>query len=318
MMKIIDIRPQPPLSLSRLFNLTLHGIRYRLFRSAVTVAVIAVAVSFLMNVFVQQRVCERAMQRCRQEAKILRLAAAWAVRLQEAGSSDALMREAADDEEAEIFAAEARRLAGWDDDAVRETRRDAAVAMRFLAFLDDLDYGRRRRLVGDRQGAAIFAWLQEKKNCDHFFVTAAEMKSVRLPLSAAELLAFFSQRWPILQARLERLRAARQEAIARLHSRLQGRSMLEALANAAGEFGEEIRQAGFAFPALEAPLIAQQAAMLADAAAIETTLAWPETRKALAARLGILPSEVNTDKLWEVLSAAEGAAWYLRKAQSQP
>jgi len=158
--------------------------------------------------------------------------------------------------------------------------------------------------------------LQEKANRDRFFAAAAEMKSVRLPMPADELAEFFAQRWPALRARLEEVRVGRQQAIARLQSYLKGGSVLEALGKAAGEFGEEVRRAGFAFPAADAPTIARQATAMADAAAVETTLAWPGVRQALAARLGIMPSGVNTDHLWDVLNSAEGAAWYLRKVQA--
>ena len=50
MKKKIDIADQPTLSLGRTIRITVDGIRYRLFRCSVTVAVIAVAVAFLMNI----------------------------------------------------------------------------------------------------------------------------------------------------------------------------------------------------------------------------------------------------------------------------
>jgi len=49
-MKQIQIAEQPWLGLGRTVAITADGIRYRLFRASVTVAVIAVAVAFLMNI----------------------------------------------------------------------------------------------------------------------------------------------------------------------------------------------------------------------------------------------------------------------------
>ena len=49
-MKTISVANQPWLSLRRTIAITMDGIRYRLFRATVTVAVIALAVAFMMAV----------------------------------------------------------------------------------------------------------------------------------------------------------------------------------------------------------------------------------------------------------------------------
>ena len=52
-MKSINIADQPWLSMRRTISITVDGIRYRLFRASVTVAVIVVAVAFLMNILAE-------------------------------------------------------------------------------------------------------------------------------------------------------------------------------------------------------------------------------------------------------------------------
>ena len=58
-MKRIEIKNQPRLGWGRIVRITLDGVRYRLFRASVTVAVIAVAVAFLMNVLSESLIKRR-------------------------------------------------------------------------------------------------------------------------------------------------------------------------------------------------------------------------------------------------------------------
>ena len=49
-MKEIDVKEQPILTFAKTTHIALAGVKYRLFRSMVTVAVIAVAMAFLINI----------------------------------------------------------------------------------------------------------------------------------------------------------------------------------------------------------------------------------------------------------------------------
>ena len=52
-MKTIDVQPQPLLGFARTLRIALSGVKYRLFRALVTVAVITVAMAFLMNILAE-------------------------------------------------------------------------------------------------------------------------------------------------------------------------------------------------------------------------------------------------------------------------
>ena len=47
--KTVEIKKQPRLGFSKTLSLTINGIKYRLFRSTVTMIVITVAIAFMMN-----------------------------------------------------------------------------------------------------------------------------------------------------------------------------------------------------------------------------------------------------------------------------
>ncbi|MHC4503791.1 MAG: hypothetical protein ACYTFI_10830, partial [Planctomycetota bacterium] len=80
-MKTIDIQEQPVLSLGRTARITLVGIRYRLFRSLVTVGVVAVAVAFLMNILSTSLIKRSIVRNTRDRVRRMRLAAVWTSRL---------------------------------------------------------------------------------------------------------------------------------------------------------------------------------------------------------------------------------------------
>ncbi len=80
-MKQIEIADQPRLSLARTLLITANGIRYRLFRALVTVAVIAVAVAFLMNVLSESLIKRSVVHYTRDRIARMRLAYYWTARL---------------------------------------------------------------------------------------------------------------------------------------------------------------------------------------------------------------------------------------------
>jgi putative ABC transport system permease protein len=76
----ITIRNQPSMGFARTMRLTVHAIRYRLFRSVLTVMVVAVAIAFLMNVVSESLIRQRLGVWAAEQLRTSRLAAAWASR----------------------------------------------------------------------------------------------------------------------------------------------------------------------------------------------------------------------------------------------
>ena len=343
-MKTIDIREQPILSLRRTVQITVNGIRYRLFRSAVTVVVVAVAVAFLMNILSESLVKKSLAQRTRQRAAELRTAAAWAghlttpgnveetlLRVARAAPGDPAYREAA---VMGGFAVAIRRTANSpvvgsaSEFAVRRTatstsedgmgnyQENARQAASYLAFFGELDYARRRRLVHTATGTDIFDRLQEPEAFDRFASALRAMRSVRLP-SSAERLREFLRAWPATKEQTLRIQRARVAAIAKVGEALKGRPALDALADAEGPLGDAVRKAGFALDPATAQRVAAQALAAIETRALQKSITEPEIRKAVAGYLDVLPTDVDTSTLWRLLGDRRSAAWYLGKLAEQ-
>jgi len=296
--KTIEIREQPLLSFRRTVQITANGVRYRLFRSLVTVGVVAVAVAFLMNILSESLIRRAIARSVAPRVAELRLAAAWVARLTNPGSVEDILSE----------------IAGGR--AGEPSLRDAArQAVRYLAFLERLDYARRRALLHGAAGADAFDALQRPAALERFRAGLATMRSVRLP---APLDAFedFLRSWPALKAQALAIRAGRAEAIAAVAAKLGGRPLLEALADADGEFGRVVRDAGFDLDPATARRVAEQARRACDARRVEATLAAPAMRQAVAGYLDLMPSEVTARALWRLLRKRSGAEWYMGRLRA--
>ena len=307
-MREIDIRKQPRMGPIRAMVMTLHGIRYRLFRSAVTVMVIAVAVAFLMNVACESVVTGGVIVTARQQIADARLLVRWIAHLTVVPSDEDTLRRLASGDAA--FTREVERMTGdLAPDALDRLAASAREAVGYLDFFAGLDYGRARRLAHRSRGTAIFDRLQVDARRREFRETLEAMREIRLPGETAEFIDFL-ERWPALRADIGRIRTGREGAIRAVADALGTRPPMEALADANGAFGESIRQAGFELPPELADELARHAIAGADTRRVGESLAEPALRGAVAARLDILPADLDETALWRLLEDADDAAWY--------
>ena len=311
-MKAIDVQDQPVLSLRRTVQITANGIRYRLFRSLVTVVVVAVAVAFLMNIVSESLIKRSIGARTRARVAATRCAAVWSGRLTSPGTIEEVLLALADAEQGGAAWQEAQAMGGLSDAETSALRQAAGRAASVLRFLGDLDYARRRALVHNATGTDVFERLREEEGWDRFTSSLAAMKSERLPVSLDELRAFLDG-WPAAKALAGRLQEGRGRAIAQVARALDGRPLLEALADADGSLGDAIRRAGFAFPPETAAQVAEQAQRVLAMRRLERSIAHPGVRQAVAGRLDLMPADVNVGTLWRLVGSRPAAAWYLER-----
>ena len=308
-MKQIDIKKQPRLGYMRVLSITAIAIRYRLFRSLVTLVVIAVAIAFLMNIFSESLVTESMAKMTSERIVQTRQAAYWASRVVQPGSIDNILARLAAAHVDEPIYREAQLMGGLQPDQMAELQAHAQAAISYLGFFERLDYIQRRRLVHSETGTQIFDSLQKQAATDRFLEQLRMLKSVRF-VSPIEQFRAFLANWPEAKGLTERVRQGRAKAIARLAGAIGDRTALEALTDADGQFGLSLRQAGFRLDEATACTISEQARQMVDAIFLQESLTRPEMRSAVAAYFDILPSEVNTQTLWQLLRHKRTAGWY--------
>jgi putative ABC transport system permease protein len=314
-MKQIHIAEQPWLGLGRTMRITADGIRYRLFRASVTVAVIAVAVAFLMNVLGESLIKRAVGRDTRERIAQMRLVYDWSARLTNPGSNESILTDLAECDPGTDRYREMQGLGRFSDTSMEAFHRDACQAVRYIDFFGDLDYAKRRSAIHTARGIGIFERLRTEKGMKEFRTAIAQIRSVRFVTSYEELEQFLSRTPQLLDAAAAVL-TNRRAAIAQVATALAGRSVLEALAQADGDFGEVVRRAGFILDAQsEAPVVADQAERLLDVIRLEKTMDSEKCRQLLAQQGNVMPADVNVMMMWKYLDGSRFSARYLARME---
>ena len=309
-MKTIDVQDQPLLSFRRILGIALSGVKYRLFRAAVTVAVISVAMAFLMNILAESLIKKTVADTASERIAGMRRIDRWIARLSVPQTPGEIISTAAAPELDQAGRDNLMQLGGLGDDEMSSLQTECRDALRYLDFFDGLDYGRRRVLVGSAESTVVFDRLQDAAARATFFNRLADMKTVRFASDPATFSAFLD-RWPDLKSIIERIRSGQTTAIASIQSSLGDRSLMEAMRNADGDFGDVIRRAGFSLSADEAAMLTSQVGDVADKTLIEEAINTAEIRRAVAARRDVMPGDVTPTMVWDMLRSEDHAAWFL-------
>ncbi|MGF1655494.1 MAG: ABC transporter permease [Verrucomicrobiales bacterium] len=310
MSRPIDIKPQPNLGLTRLAQMTLNGIRYRLFRSLVTMVVVTVAIAFLMYIL-SESVTKRSMVEVGMERlSNYRLASFWASKLSTPASMEGLLKDFAQASSGDPVSSELEFFANSDASEVAELLPAVQQAHGFLDFLRRLDYGRLRLLTAGRDTFEVFEFLREPENLENFFQQASQMATLRMPLSNDELSELLLV-WPSIEEFLRRTREGQRAAIAELRGSLGDRGMMGALLEASGEFGDTVRGQGFQLSEETAVALSEQANLMMVEAQVLEQLNRTDVRQAAAVRLNVLPAEVTLAGMWPLLSSDAGSRWWV-------
>jgi hypothetical protein len=311
-MKKIDIRKQPSMGLARTVNMTVHGIRYRLFRSLVTVVVIAVAIAFLMNILSESLIKKSTVELTEQRIKERRLAVRWLARLTSPGSINEIVYELAAGDMDAPYIRETLAISEMPREKVQMLHLESRKAAAYLDWFADLDYGKRRRLVYNTRGIDIFDRLQDAAKWERFVDQLDTLKTIRLVTDLDEFRTFLHN-WPDIKADLERVQKARAAAIAQVQQAVAGRSILEALGEADGRFGDILAQTGFRLTATEAAKLTDRVRDVQDTGFLLESIGHPQVRSSVAAYRDLLPSEVTSTTMWSLAANSTTAAWYLEQ-----
>jgi putative ABC transport system permease protein len=317
MKKEINVAKQPWLGFSRIIQITVDGIRYRLFRASVTVAVIAVAVAFLMNILSESLIKRSVAQSTRDRIRRMRLIHDWSARLTSPGNPESFLRELAHSKPDGAMYREVAGMTGFDEPTMQDFYAQSCQATAYLDFFNSLDYAKRRNLIHTAVGIGIFKRLQTENGMEQFTKGIGEIHSVRFVSSIDDLKTFLAD-WPALRKQVQTVLDARKQAVATIKTALAGRTIDQALAKADKGFGDTVRAAGFVFdPKTVAPIVAGQAQAELDISRIQDTMDSNACKQLIAQKANVLPADVNVIMMWRYLDSPRFAARYLERMQQE-
>lgn len=256
----IDVRSQQTLPLRKIFSLCVNGVKHRMLRSALTLAVVALAVAFFMFLQTETRLLQSVGRTAQTELDQLRFATRRLDRLTQnqriPEQSDLLA--AAHLRPDQVSLEERARITGWTPEGLRSLAAFAAEERNLLRFFENLPLGQRVILVGKRKGRAILNHLTQQAAWDVFVEKLDPLHDVNVP-RGQEAFHDFLQTYPENFAKLQDYNRDWNEAVSGLRTALEALNpetpIAETLAAASPEQLERIRviilEAGFDLTAAE-------------------------------------------------------------------
>lgn len=321
-MKEINIAEQPWLSLQRTFKITIDGIKYRLFRATVTVAVIVVAVAFLMNILAESLIKRAVAANTRERSDNAQLNSNWSTKLTATGSPESIVAELAKNDASADICQEIKAFAKLSDQELAEAQAKARDVQFVLDFFNELDYAKRRDLIKTAAGLEILDFLDNQNNYDAFKLGLDRYKMIRFEMSTEKFKEIIAERKE-LSTLIDKVIAERRIANKKISQYLaktygnyvnEADRLAAAMTKADAEFGDVIREVGFFFDQKKvAPMVAEQAKNQQFNLRMKFSLTQTNrTRQILAQEANKIPADINEAIMWDYLEDKEFAAKYIQ------
>lgn len=188
----IDVKKQVTLSLKKSFNFCKKGIVYRLFRSMLTLAVVIVAVAFLMSLLSESVIVSSVRKGVENEVQEMREADTMLNHIFYPHSSMALSKKLAAVDGKPTGVEEFAAVTGIGKKKAEELLKKCILENEVLYFLNNIDLGKRMILVKKNKGRAMLKYLIDKNNWQAFTKSLDDMKSVKFPCELQEFRDFLN------------------------------------------------------------------------------------------------------------------------------
>ncbi len=211
-MKDLVVKDQERLSPLRCLMLTIAGIKFRLFRSLVTVAILALAVTFLAHGLAHSLITHETRLLAAKEFHRLRELGEWVARLRSPDTPATIRAHLAAD--TEPYLSEYRRWTGATPDEVRAARAAARRLVRLEAYFDSLPEASKVILLAGREPVDALAPLADETDLANFAARVREMALPDPPGGIEPLGAFAAGDLAELRRFVNRVQAGHRQAIA--------------------------------------------------------------------------------------------------------
>ena len=306
-MKDLTVKAQVSLSPARTMSLTVAGIAVRLFRSLITVIILALAVTFLCHGLSHSLIVQESRYHAFQQLRAFREPSQWNTRLTTPDARTTIWANLA--AEREPFVTEYARWAGAD--AATMERATAAVArlLDIQAYFDALPETASIVLL---EGRTVITTL--RRLADDQAMTAFQEKLTNLsqqppPGGLDSLAAFIRDDLPVLLAFTEKARDGHRQAIQRIAQATDGELPLAWFADHESVIHDTVTQAGFEMDPTMAAALAEAGRDFVALEQIKTGLEYPKITTALVRRLNVDPRKLHVGLIADWLTSADRAEW---------
>ncbi len=308
-MKQIDVKNQVRLSMSKCIELVMSGIRFRLFRAAITVLIIALAATFLMTMLGESILSREVGRVIAQRTSPRRNFLFWADRLASPMGGPQLSELLAEAQPGGPRWKEFLAWGGLDEQQLASLQALTQQQRQYMDYFDRLEPGERRPLIESARGAEIFEYLRDEQQFARF---REELKSVpkRLPGGPDQFQAFL-QEWQASRPQRQAILAGHAAVVERFAPQLGERASRDVLAGGGAELRGALLELGYEVSQAEFDAVVHEARLARDAARIAPLVSVARFKKALAQEAGVPVQEADSVVLSTRLAKKDGPAWLI-------
>lgn len=312
-MKPIEAKNQVRLGPARCLQLALTGMSFRLFRSGITMAILALAVAFLVHMLAYGLIAREVQDGAWAELGRSREMGALINRLTEPDTRPVILEQFAKGDAGRL--AEYRRWGGLSNEEHAWAQRAAVRYAAATRMLQELPEDQKTVLLGDREPRQLFEALADEAEYAQF-IERLEQVGVRPPLgSEAEFKRLVQEQRPRLSRIAGRVRAGHEAAIAAVRQAYPDRSAQKLAEAPPTDFVATLRGAGYSVSEADLPDLVSFAAYVRDRQAIAELVVKQEVRAAVARETDLPLSEVSLDTVLRAIDGEGRAAWFAGVAQ---
>lgn len=301
-MKQIEAKSQTNLGSGRCLQLAMSGIMFRLFRSLITVAVLGLAVAFLVHMLAYGVMASASQRAIWSELETQRVLSTQLRRLEVPDPVVTIIQQLQRGAPARM--AEYRTWGVLTVDEQHELERLADTLRTFEQGLNRIPDRARAILVGERNVYQLLDYLSREDARATFFERAAQT-GTRLPLgdeAAVERLVL--EDGPRLNSLAQRIQQGHAQAVRQWRAALGGRPVLQVIQTEPAAVAQAAEAAGFHTATMDFEALAQFARDQEVQRALTDALGTLRVRQGAAREMGVTPGEVTSEALFDWLAAS--------------
>lgn len=307
-MKPIEAKDQVSLGLARCMQLALTGMSFRLFRSGITMAILALAVAFLVHMLAFNLIEQETRKQAWEALAPNRAMGQLITRLGEPDSRAVILDGLAGEDEQRL--GEYRKWSGLDEAAFAAARETARASDEAAEYLQALPPAQNAVLLEGLEPRAQFERLRDEARFNLFARRLDEL-GVRPPLESLDgFRELVTTRRDRLVESAVAIRDGHERAIASVRQAFPGRDASDLAAKPPEGFGGRLRDAGFAFGDGDLPRLAEFAQRSRDVTAIEQKVTDPQVRAAAAREFRIPIGDVGFATVMNEIDSDDEASYF--------
>ncbi len=306
----LDVRQQVRLPLRRCVELVVSGIQFRLFRAAITVGIIALAVAFLMTMLTESFTAREVAGAIEERVAPREAMLTWVNRLSTGMTENevnSLLLKAETDPDR---AAELRHWGGLDQSEMEELVNVARRRDFYLGFFEEQPEGILREMVGRDRGDQVFRRLSDPERLEEFRL-ALPRATTQFPTDMDEFNSFL-QHYQATAEHRQQIRKGHEQAISQLKEKFPDLRAVEILAEADDDLPDILEPLGFRMSSEQLEQVRREARLSLDVEQLNRLLTVRQVRARLAQRgaAGRI-ADVTQETLLREVRSKDGASWLI-------